>query len=50
MKVRDMISVIEKDGCLLKRTRGDHLQYKHPEKPGKATVPGYPGDEMPPGR
>jgi predicted RNA binding protein YcfA (HicA-like mRNA interferase family) len=49
MKVREIISVIEKDGWLLTRTRGDHRQYKHPEKPGKVTVAGHPGDEMPPG-
>jgi len=49
MKVRDVIKMIESDGWSLKRTRGDHRQYKHPNKAGKVTVPGHPGDEMPPG-
>ncbi len=41
--------MIEKDGWLLDRTRGDHRQYVHPTKPGTVTVPGHPGDDMPPG-
>jgi predicted RNA binding protein YcfA (HicA-like mRNA interferase family) len=42
MKVRDVISVIEKDGWVLRRTRGDHRQFIHPAKPGKVTIPGHP--------
>jgi predicted RNA binding protein YcfA (HicA-like mRNA interferase family) len=49
MKVRDVISVIEKDGWVLRRTRGDHRQFIHPAKPGKVTIPGHPRDEVPPG-
>jgi len=49
MKVRDVIRIIEADGWTLKRTRGDHRQYTHANKPGKVTVPGHPGDDMPPG-
>jgi predicted RNA binding protein YcfA (HicA-like mRNA interferase family) len=49
VKVRDAIKMIEEDGWALSRTRGDHRQYKHPSKPGKLTVPGHPGDELPPG-
>ena len=51
MKVRDVIKTMEKDGWLLDRTRGDHRQYTHPTKPelGTITVPGHPGDDMPPG-
>lgn len=49
MKVRDAISVIEKDGWYLARTRGSHRQYKHPSKPGLVTVPGKLGDELAPG-
>lgn len=49
MKVRDVIKLIESDGWYLKRTRGDHRQYKHDSKPGKVTVPGHPADEMPAG-
>jgi predicted RNA binding protein YcfA (HicA-like mRNA interferase family) len=49
MKVRDVIKQVEKHGGLLDRTRGDHRQYVHPEKPGLVTIPGHPGDDMPPG-
>jgi predicted RNA binding protein YcfA (HicA-like mRNA interferase family) len=49
MNVRDVIKLIESDGWYLKRTRGDHRQYKHDRKPGKVTVPGHPADEMPAG-
>ena len=48
-KVREAIELIEKDGWRLVRTRGSHRQYKHPVKPGHVTVPGKPGDDLPPG-
>jgi predicted RNA binding protein YcfA (HicA-like mRNA interferase family) len=34
MKVREVIALVEADGWVLVRTRGDHRQYKHPTKPG----------------
>ena len=49
MKVRDVIRMIEKDGWLLDRTRGDHRQYVHLAKPGTLTIPGHSGDDMPSG-
>jgi len=49
MKVRDVIKMIENDGWAFSRTRGDHRQYRHASKPGKVTIPGHPGDEVPPG-
>ncbi len=36
-------------GWRLIRTRGSHRQFKHPVKPGRVTVPGKPGDDLPPG-
>ena len=48
-KVREAIELIEKDGWRLVRTRGSHRQYKHPVKPGRVTIPGKPGDDLPPG-
>ena len=30
-------------------TRGSHRHFLHPEKPGKVTIPGHPGDDLPPG-
>lgn len=48
-KVREVIRLIERDGWQLARTRGSHRQYRHPIKPGTVTVPGKPGDDLPPG-
>jgi len=44
-----VIRLLERDGWVLVRTRGDHRQYKHPEKPGLVTLAGKPGDELAPG-
>jgi predicted RNA binding protein YcfA (HicA-like mRNA interferase family) len=49
MKFRDLIRAIEQDGWRLVATRGSHRQYKHPEKPGKVTVAGNPGKDVPSG-
>jgi predicted RNA binding protein YcfA (HicA-like mRNA interferase family) len=49
MKIRDVIKLIEADGWYLVATRGSHRQYKHPNKPGRVTIAGHPGDELAPG-
>ncbi|MDK9698678.1 MAG: type II toxin-antitoxin system HicA family toxin [bacterium] len=49
MKVREIIKLIEKDGWYLVTTKGSHRQFKHPEKPGRVTVPGHVGEDMPEG-
>jgi predicted RNA binding protein YcfA (HicA-like mRNA interferase family) len=49
MKVRDAIKLIEKDGWQYMYTVGSHRQFSHPVKAGKVTVPGHPGDDLPPG-
>jgi predicted RNA binding protein YcfA (HicA-like mRNA interferase family) len=36
-----------KDGLVT--TVGSHRQFKHPSKPGRVTVSGHPGDDMPKG-
>ena len=48
-KVREVMRLIEEDGWRLVRTRGSHRQYRHPVKPGTVTIPGKPGDDLPPG-
>jgi predicted RNA binding protein YcfA (HicA-like mRNA interferase family) len=42
---------MERDGWVLDRTRGDPRQYIHPARheAGTVTVPGHPGDDLPPG-
>jgi predicted RNA binding protein YcfA (HicA-like mRNA interferase family) len=49
MKVRDAIRMLESGGWRLVVTRGSHRQFKHPSKPGRVTVAGKPGDDIPPG-
>ena len=49
MKVRDAIRLIEADGWSLVATRGSHRQYKHPDKPGRVTIPGKLSDDLAPG-
>jgi predicted RNA binding protein YcfA (HicA-like mRNA interferase family) len=39
-KVRDLLRLLGDDGWLLARTRGSHVQFKHPSKPGLVTVAG----------
>ena len=48
MKVRDVLSIIQKDGWFLAATRGSHRQFKHLIKPGRVTVPGKPSDDLAP--
>ena len=49
MKVRDVIRMVEQDGWYRVVTEGSHRQYKHTTKPGRVTINGQPGDDMPKG-
>jgi predicted RNA binding protein YcfA (HicA-like mRNA interferase family) len=49
LTVREMIRLIEEDGWALVRSTGGHRQYKHPTRPGRVTVPGQLGRDLPPG-
>ena len=49
MKVREVIRLLEEEGWRLVVTEGSHRQFKHPEKSGRVTVSGHPGDDMPKG-
>jgi predicted RNA binding protein YcfA (HicA-like mRNA interferase family) len=49
MKVREVIRLLEGDGWHLVETKGSHRQFKHETKPGRVTVSGHPGDDMPKG-
>ena len=48
-KVRDVIRRLEAEGWLLVRVRGDHRQFKHPERPGRVTIAGRLNDDLPEG-
>lgn len=44
MTAKDIIKLLEADGWVLKAVRGSHMQYTHPIKPGKVTLPSHKGD------
>jgi len=46
LKVRDVIKLVESDGWVFVRMRGDHRHYEHSTKQGIVTIAGHPGDEM----
>lgn len=46
LKVREVVKLLEKDGWVLSYWKGDHRQFKHPDKPGKVTVRGKPNEDM----
>ncbi len=48
MKIRDLIKSVEAAGWKHVKTKGSHRQYKHPEKPGRVTIPGHPGHDVHP--
>jgi len=47
--VRAAIRLVERDGWYYVHTRGSHRQFRHPVKPGKVTIPGKLGDDLPKG-
>ncbi len=48
-KIRDILNQLKHDGWHEVAQKGSHRQFKHPIKPGRVTVPGKPGDDVPPG-
>ena len=46
MNSREVIRRIEADGWYEVAQKGSHKQFKHPVKPGRATVP-HPKSDMP---
>ncbi len=46
MKVRELIRLLEQNGWVLQRTRGDHRRYTHPRRLGAITVPGNLGHDV----
>lgn len=47
MKVREVIRRLREDGWKLVDQKGSHRQYRHPTKPGRVTVSGALGDDVP---
>lgn len=46
MTVREVLKILHKDGWreVENRTKGSHIQLRHPAKPGKVTVSSHGGD------
>lgn len=49
MKVSEVLRMLAEDGWYLVATKGSHRQFKHPNKPGRVTVPGKPSNDLAPG-
>lgn len=49
VKFRELLRILREDGWEQAAQKGSHQQFKHPTKPGKVTVAGQPGDEVPRG-
>lgn len=45
---RDLIRELRDDGWYPVGQRGSHVQFRHPTKPGRVTVP-HPKKDLPPG-
>ena len=48
MESREIIKRLMADGWYKVAQKGSHVQFKHPEKPGRVTVP-HPGKDIPKG-
>lgn len=48
MHSRDIIKLLEKDGWYKVAQKGSHIQFKHPTKTGRVTVP-HPKHDFPKG-
>lgn len=48
MKSREVIQMLIQDGWYEVRTKGSHVQFKHPSKKGTVTVP-HPKADIPVG-
>ncbi|WP_298259676.1 type II toxin-antitoxin system HicA family toxin [Bradyrhizobium sp.] len=46
MKSREIISAFQGDGWVQVAQKGSHVQFKHPRKPGRVTVP-HPKRDIP---
>lgn len=45
---KDIIKLITEDGWYQVNQEGSHLQFKHPQKPGRVTIT-HPVKDLPPG-
>ena len=48
VKIRHVVRALEADGWRQVAQKGSHRHFKHPVKPGKVTVAGRSGVDLPP--
>jgi predicted RNA binding protein YcfA (HicA-like mRNA interferase family) len=48
MNSRELIRVLEANGWRRVAQKGSHIQFKHPDRPGRVTVP-HPNKDFPAG-
>ncbi len=46
---REAIRIVERDGWYYIGSKGSHRHFRHPVKPGKVTIPGPLGKNLPRG-
>jgi predicted RNA binding protein YcfA (HicA-like mRNA interferase family) len=46
MRSREVIAALEQAGWEQVRQKGSHIQFKHPKRPGRVTVP-HPNPDIP---
>lgn len=46
MKIKEVLKLIEKDGWFQVAQKGNHRQFKHPQKTGRVTIAGKPSDDI----
>jgi len=44
MTTREILKILKKDGWIKVAQEGSHMQFKHPTKKGKVTIPNHAGD------
>lgn len=49
MNTRQVLSALKSDGWVEVRSKGSHLQLKHPVKPGLVTLPMHGSKDLKPG-
>lgn len=47
LKPREILRVLQKAGFCIHETTGSHVQLKHPDKPGRVTVPHHARFDLP---
>jgi len=48
VKFRELRRIVKTDGWIKVNQEGSHEQYKHASKPGRVTIAGKDGDDVPP--